>query len=121
MHRNHHIAAILFTIAAMLVAFGAPAGHKPVCCKGYMYWDIFDRHGAGHQWRKVKDPIVMRQVPITPSLWNYAEAAQRMLLVMHAKAQQQAGSSDVKVRSWDSVCWGYGEPEPQKPSWPVQP
>ena len=121
MHQQHKILAILFTIAVLLIAFAAPAGHRPVCCKGYLYWDILERHGDGFQWRHVKPPITMRQVPITPSLWNYAEAAQRMLLVMHAKAQQQAASANVKVRSWDSVCWGYGESEPQKPSWPVQP
>ncbi len=121
MHRNHQIVAILFTIAAILVAFAAPAGHKPVCCKGYLYWDIYERHGAGHRWRSVKPPVTMREVPIAPSIWNAAEAAQRALLVMHARAKQQAPSSEIKVRAWDAVCWGYGDPEPIRHSWPVQP
>lgn len=121
MHRHHQIIAVLFTLAVVLFALVASAGHRPVCCKGYLYWDILDKHGAGHQWRKVGPPITLRAVPIEPSIWNVSEAAQRALLVMMSRAQLSAGSSQTKVRSWDAICWHYGESEPIRHSWPVQP
>lgn len=86
-----------------------------------MYWDILEPHGGGKRWRSVKPPVAMREVPITPSIWSLPEAAQRALLVMHAKAQQQAGNLQVKARAWDAICWHYGDAEPVRHSWPVQP
>jgi hypothetical protein len=121
MHRQHKIVAILFTIAALLVAFAAPAGHKPVCCKGYMYWDILEPVDGKLKWRKVPAPITFREVPIAPSIWNLAEAKSRSLLYMVAKASRPAHGAEVKVRSWDAECWHYGEAEPMRLSWPVQP
>jgi hypothetical protein len=112
------IAIVAAVLTLTLVAF---PGHRPLCCKGYAYWDLFEAHGAGHRWRKVTNPVTMRSVPITPSIWNIPEAQSRALLVMMANAQRQAGSSKVKVRSWDAICWHYGEPEPMRLSWPVQP
>lgn len=121
MHRQHKILAILFTIAAMLIAFAAPAGHKPVCCKGYMYWDILEPVHGKLQWRKVKDPITFRQVPIAPSIWDLGEAKSRSLLYMDAKAKVPAHGAQTKVRSWNADCWFYGESEPVHLTWPVQP
>lgn len=121
MYRSHHIIAVLFTCAVLLVVAISSAGHKPVCCKGYMFWDILEPKGGGKHWRSVKNPVTMRQVPITPSIWNTSEAAQRALLVMQSKAQQQAGELQTKVRAWDAICWHYGETEPVRHSWPVQP
>lgn len=121
MHRQHKIIAILFTIAAMLIAFAAPAGHRPVCCKGYLYWDILERHGDGKRWRKVADPVTFREVPISPSIWNLAEAKSRSLLYMVAKTSRPAHGAEVNVRAWDADCWFYGDSEPQHPAWPVQP
>lgn len=119
----HHscLVAVLFTCAVLLTVILASAGHKPVCCKGYMYWDILEPRGGGKQWRSVKDPITFRQVPITPSIWNVSEAASRALLLMLAQAQRSAGEHKVKTRSWDAICWHYGEAEPTRYSWPVQP
>lgn len=121
MHRHHQIVAVLFTLAVVLFALAAFAGHRPVCCKGYMYWDILEPHGAGKRWRKVKDPVTFRQVPITPSVWELVEAKQRSLLYMNAKAQQSATDKQIKVRDWDAECWYYGDAEPTRPLWPVQP
>ncbi len=121
MHRHHQIVAILFTIAALLVAFAAPAGHKPVCCKGYMYWNILEPVHGKLTWRKVKNPIMFREVPIAPSIWELGEAKSRSLLYMDAKAKAQAHGAQTNVRAWDADCWHYGEAEPQHPSWPVQP
>jgi hypothetical protein len=121
MNRFPHIIAVLFTCAALLVALIAGAGHKPVCCKGYLFWDILEPKGGGKQWRSVKPPVTMREVPITPSIWNTSEAASRALLVMMSRAQQQAGELKIKARSWDAICWHYGEAEPMRHSWPVQP
>lgn len=112
------LACLCITVAVSADLF---AGHKPVCCKGYLYWDILEPHHGGKRWRSVKDPIKLRLVPITPSLWNIAEAAQRALIVMMAKAQQQAGSLKIKTRSWDAICWHYDDAEPIRHSWPVQP
>lgn len=121
MNRFRRILAVVLTLAILAIALVGSAGHKPVCCKGYMFWDILEPHKGGKRWRSVKDPITFRQVPIAPSIWNVAEAAQRALLVMQAKAQRQAGELQTKVRSWDAVCWHYGESEPVRHSWPVQP
>ncbi len=111
----------LIVLAILLLVGTAAAGHRPVSCKGFMYWAILEPHGAGLQWRDVKSPIVTRYDPITPSVWNVTEAAERLLLLMHAKAQQMAGTSKVRVRNWDSVCWQFGDAEPRRHSWPVQP
>lgn len=122
MHRRNHILATLaFVLFALLLAFPGTAGHRPVCCKGYLFWDILEPHNGGKRWRKVKDPITFRQVPITPSIWDLGEAKQRSLLYMHAKAQQSATDKEIKVREWDAECWYYGAVEPQRPLWPVQP
>jgi hypothetical protein len=121
MNRFPHISAVLFTLAILAIALVGSAGHKPVCCKGYAYWDILEPHSGGKRWRSVKTPVTFRQVPITPSIWNLSEAAQRALLVMMAKAQREAGELKIKTRSWDAVCWHYGETEPVRHSWPVQP
>lgn len=121
MNRFPRIVAVLFTLAVLTVVLIAGAGHRPVCCKGYAYWDILEPHGGGKRWRSVKPPVTIREVPITPSIWNLSEAAQRVLLAMHAKAQRQAGELQIKIRSWDSVCWHYGDAEPVRHSWPVQP
>lgn len=121
MHRSHRLFAVLFTCASVFIAIVAIAGHKPVCCKGYMYWDIYEPHQGGHRWRKVRDPVKMREVPITPSLWNLSEARSRSLLIMHAKAQREAKELQIKARDWDAACWHYDEPEPSRRTWPVQP
>ncbi len=113
--------SIAIVAAVFALAFVVIAGHKPVCCKGYLYWDILEPHHGGKKWRSVKPPITFRQVPIAPSIWNVSEAAQRALLVMMSMAKQQAPSSEIKVRSWDAICWGYGDAEPVRHSWPVQP
>lgn len=115
-------AAVTFSLAVVFLAVAVYAGHVPVCCKGYAYWDIYEAHQGGHRWRSVKNPITLREVPIAPSIWSIPEAQSRSLLVMMAKAQQQAYTSKVKVRSWDAICWHYGSAEPTTPlSWPVQP
>jgi hypothetical protein len=121
MSRFPNLTAILFAIAVTVFALVVAAGHKPVCCKGYMYWDILEPHGAGKRWRKVSDPVTFRQVPITPSIWELGEAKSRSLLYMHAKAQRSAGNLEVKVRDWDAECWHYGDAEPSRLKWPVQP
>ncbi len=108
--------AALLTLAIVVVA-----GHKPVCCKGYVYWDIFEKHGDGHRWRSVKPPVTLREVPITPSIWSIPEAQSAAFLVMMARAQRQATDLKIKARSWDAICWHYGETEPVRLSWPVQP
>jgi hypothetical protein len=112
-----------FAVVAVVVLFGliALAGHKPVSCKGYMYWDIYESHQGGHRWRSVRNPVTFRSDPIAASIWQISEAASHSLLVMQAKAQQQAGTSKIKTRSWDAVCWQFGEAEPIRHSWPVQP
>jgi len=86
-----------------------------------MYWNIYERHGAGHRWRKVADPIKFKEVPIVPSIWDLTEAKSRSLLYMVAKASRPAHGAEVKVREWDAVCWHYGDAEPQRLLWPVQP
>ena len=118
---HRRVIASLALFFATTLAILAYAGHKPVCCKGYMYWDILEPHGGGKRWRKVKDPVTFRSVPITPSIWDTGTAAQRSLLLMHARAQGQAGSLEIKVREWDAACWYYGEAEPNRLKWPVQP
>jgi hypothetical protein len=108
-------------LVALFLASSALAGHKPVSCKGYLYWSILEPSGGGQSWRDVKAPVVARFDPITPSVWDLPTAAQRLLLILHAKAQQQAGSLKIRGRNWDSICWHMGEAEPVRHSWPVQP
>jgi hypothetical protein len=121
MPRFPRILATLLTLAVVAIALVGSAGHKPVCCKGYTYWDILEPHGDGHQWRKVKDPVTMREVPITPSIWELSEAKSRSALFMMSKAQRSARNLQIKARDWDAVCWHYGDAEPSRLSWPVQP
>lgn len=121
MPRFPRILAILFTIAVVAIAVTGTAGHRPVCCKGYLLWNILEPHQGGHKWRKIKDPITFREVPITPSVWELGEAKSRSSIFMMAKAQRSARNLKIIPRDWDAVCWHYGDVEPSRPLWPVQP
>jgi hypothetical protein len=112
---------VFVLLAGLLVTGLVGAGHRPVSCKGYLYWSILEPSGGGQNWRDVKAPVLARFDPITPSIWNLPDAAQRLLLVMHAKAQTQAGSLKIRGRNWDAICWHMGDAEPVRHSWPVQP
>jgi hypothetical protein len=113
--------SIAIVSAVFTLAFVVIAGHRPVCCKGYLYWNILEPHGGGMRWRKVKDPITFREVPIVPSIWELGEAKSRSFLFMMAKTKRPAHGRETIARDWDAACWYYGESEPSRSLWPVQP